>query len=46
MSDPIYPVFERIIDNSYFDWNGIQAPILTRFFGIALLDQMVFPLSE
>jgi hypothetical protein len=45
MTGPIYPVFGSIYRSSRFNWNGLEVPILTTFYGIPIIDQMFSPIT-
>ncbi|KAH8667754.1 hypothetical protein BGZ61DRAFT_592543 [Ilyonectria robusta] len=40
MGEPIAPVLNRILETSVFDLNGMSVPVIKKFYGIGLLDEI------
>jgi hypothetical protein len=40
MGEPVGPVIQNMLENSYFTWDGGSVKILKEFYGITLLDEI------
>ncbi|KAI5459318.1 hypothetical protein BGZ63DRAFT_390708 [Mariannaea sp. PMI_226] len=44
-AEPFGYAIERVLDNSLFEWNGLEVPIIRNFYGLQFIDAVFAPIT-